>query len=155
MRDGSKDRPTRPTAESRAVLTEDRVVEAVCQKLVQEGFAIVQRASAIQHGYDIVARKGSVKVVIEAKGAGSSKAGTARFGKEFNSSQVFDHVAKAVLKAMRIVAAGNARAGVALPDNTSHRREVEQVAPALHQAGVGVFWVNEQDGVRVDAPWEL
>jgi Holliday junction resolvase-like predicted endonuclease len=137
------------------VLTEDRVIDAVCQLLAAEGFEIVQRASAIQHGYDIVGRKGGVKVVIEAKGAGSSKAGTARFGMEFNSGQVFDHVAKAVLKAMRIVAAGTARAGVALPDNASHRREVEQVAPALRQAGVGVFWVNERDEVRVDAPWEL
>jgi hypothetical protein len=137
------------------LLTEDRVVDAVCRLLEVEGFEIVQRATAIQRGYDIVGRRGSTDLVIEAKGAGSSKAGTARFGREFNSGQVFDHVAKAVLKALRIVASGTARAGVALPDNESHRREIELVAPALRQAGVAVFWVNDQDEVRVDSPWKL
>ena len=137
------------------MLTEDRVVDAICQKLTADGYAIVQRASAVQHGFDIGARKDGRDLVIEAKGAGSSKAGTARYGMEFNAGQVFDHVAKAVLKAMRVVSSGTARAGVALPDNLSHRREIEQVAPALRQAGVALFWVNEQDEVRIDAPWAL
>lgn len=138
-----------------AMLTEDRVFDAVCRKLVEAGYSIVERASAVQHGYDIVARKDGLDLVIEAKGAGSSKSGTARFGMEFSSGQVFDHVAKAVLKAMRVVSAGAARAGVALPDNKAHRREVEQVVPALRGAGVAVFWVSDRDEVRVDAPWEL
>ncbi len=140
---------------STLMLTEDRVVDAVCRKLVEDGYSIVQRASAVQHGYDIVARKDGRDFVIEAKGAGSSKSGTARYGMEFNGGQVFDHVAKAVLKAMRIVSADTARAGVALPDNQLHRREVEQVASALRRAGVAVFWVNDLDEVRVDAPWQL
>src|SRR3954451_12513329 len=121
------------------MLTEDRVVDAVCRKLVDDGYAIAQRASAVQHGFDIVATKEGRDLVIEAKGAGSSKSGTARYGMEFNSGQVFDHVAKAVLKAMRIVSADAARAGVALPDNQAHRREVDQVAPALQAAGIAVF----------------
>jgi hypothetical protein len=140
---------------STTMLTEDRVVDAVCRKLVDHGYAIAQRASAVQHGFDIVAQKDGRDLVIEAKGAGSSKSGTARYGMEFNSGQVFDHVAKAVLKAMRIVSAGTARAGVALPDNQAHRREVEQVARALQAAEVAVFWVNDRDEVRVDAPWEI
>jgi len=85
----------------------------------------------------------------------SSKEGTARFGKTFDRGQVFDHVAKAVLKAMRVVAAEEARAGVAFPDDANHRREVEQVAPALARARIAVFWVSEQGGVRSDAPWPL
>jgi Holliday junction resolvase-like predicted endonuclease len=140
---------------STTTLTEDRVIDAVCRKLSEDGYTIIQRASAVQHGYDIVARKDGRDLIIEAKGAGSSKSGTARYGMEFNSGQVFDHVAKAVLKAMRIVSSHTARAGVALPDNQSHRREIEQVAAALRDAGVAVFWVNDRDEVRIDAPWEL
>lgn len=123
--------------------------------LGREGYAIVERATATQHGPDIVASKGEMDIVIEAKGAGSSKPGTRRFGMEFNGNQVFDHVAKAVLKAMRVVALGAARAGVALPDNENHRKEIERVATALRQAGIAVFWVNEGDEVRVESPWGL
>jgi len=137
------------------MITEDQVVDAVCRTLVTHGYLIKQRATVMQHGYDIVAHKNERDLVIEAKGAGSSKVGTARFGKEFNSGQVFDHVAKAVLKALRVSSLSEARAGIALPDNEPHRREVEQVAIALRRAGIGVFWVNEQRDVRVDAPWEL
>jgi len=137
------------------MLTEDQVVDAVCQELAEHGYAIDSRALAVQHGYDIVASKGGRALIIEAKGAGSSKEGTARFGKTFDRGQVFDHVAKAVLKAMRVVAAEEARAGVAFPDDANHRREVEQVAPALARARIAVFWVSEQGGVRSDAPWPL
>lgn len=134
------------------VLPEDQVVDAVCRKLTSDGYSIVQRALVTQHGYDIAARKDGVDLIIEAKGAGSSKAGTARYGSEFNRNQVFDHVAKAVLKALRVVSSSEAQAGIALPDNASHRREVEQVAPALQRAGIAVFWVDDGGAVRVDAP---
>jgi Holliday junction resolvase-like predicted endonuclease len=102
-------------------LTEDAVVDAVCRKLESAGYTIEQRALATQHGYDIVARKDGA-LIVEAKGAGSSKVGTARYGREFTPNQVLDHFAKAVLKALRIVSACEARAGIAFPDNASHRR---------------------------------
>jgi hypothetical protein len=137
------------------VLTEDAVVEAVCRALIEYGYTIDSRASAIQHGYDIVASKDGERLIIEAKGAGSSKAGTARFGKTFTSGQVFDHVAKAVLKALRVVSAGEARAAVALPADTNHQREMHLVAPAITQAGIGVFWVSASGDVKVDVPWDI
>lgn len=101
----------------------------------------------------LVAEKDGVRIEIEAKGAGSSKAGTARYGQHFDKGQVFDHVAKAVLKALRVASAGNALAAVALPDNPDHRAEVQRVAVALHRAGIGVFWVGESGSVVEQSPW--
>jgi len=132
------------------MLTEDDVVAAVCEWLRADGYEIRQQLLATQRGFDIVARKDGVGLVIEAKGAGSSKAHTARHGREFDSGQVFSHVAKAVLKALRTVSAGEARGAIALPDNAAHRREIDQVHAALAQAGVVVFWVDEQHRVRVE-----
>jgi hypothetical protein len=63
---------------------------------------------------------------------------------------VFDHVAKAVLKALRVASAGNARAAIAFPDNGDHRAEVELVRVALQRAGIIVFWVSEEGTVRVE-----
>jgi Holliday junction resolvase-like predicted endonuclease len=137
------------------MLTEENVVDAVCRDLEGRGYTIITRATVTQHGHDIVASKDGANLIIEAKGAGSSKMGTARYGSAFTSNQVFDHVAKAVLKAMRVVAGGEDRGGVALPDDASHRREVDQVIHALHAAGIAVFWVAEDGKVRVDSPWPL
>jgi Holliday junction resolvase-like predicted endonuclease len=131
-------------------LTEDQVVDAVCQKLTDDGYSITRRALATQHGFDIIARKEGIDLVVEAKGSGSSKAGTNRYGMEFNANQVFDHVAKAILKALRVVSAGSARAAIALPDNATHRREVEQVVVALERAEVTVFWVDQRGNVTAD-----
>lgn len=136
------------------MLTEDQVVDAVCRKLEGDGYSIEQRALATQHGHDIVARNDHGLLIIEAKGAGSSKAVTKRYGKEFSANQVFDHVAKAILKALRIVSAGNSSAGVALPDNASHRREIEMVAHALERVGIAVYWVDDLGDAQVDAPLE-
>jgi hypothetical protein len=137
------------------VLTEDAVVAAVCRTLVRNGYVIVARARATEHGHDIVAVKEPRKLFVEAKGAGSSKRGSARYGSAFNRNQVFDHVAKAVLKAMRVVAAGEGRAAIALPDNADHRREIDQIGHALQTAGIGVFLVSESDEVRLESPWAL
>jgi hypothetical protein len=132
------------------ILTEDEVVDAVCRKLSTDGYSITQRALATQQGFDIVARKDGLDLVVEAKGAGSSKAGTNRYGMEFSANQVFDHVAKAVLKALRVVSAASAQAGIALPDDARHRREVEQVLSSLERVGVTVFWVDARGNVRIE-----
>lgn len=133
------------------MLTEDAVVERTCGALRDLGFEIETQATASQHGPDIVAIRDSLRVVIEAKGAGSSKPGTARYGQEFNSGQVFDHVAKAVLKALREVSAGHHVGGIALPDNAAHRREVGLVRDALIRVGVVTVWVGSL-GVEFDPP---
>lgn len=127
-------------------------MSAVCLELEVRGYEIVSRATVTQHGHDIVAAKGDQLLLIEAKGAGSSKPGTARYGKEFSSVQVFDHVAKAVLKALRAAAAGD-QAGIALPDNDNHRREIQQISPVLRRIGIARFWVREGFEVEVDSPW--
>ena len=132
------------------MLTEDDVIDGVRDALVAEGWELVSRATASQHGDDLVMRRGDVSLVVEAKGAGSSKPGTARYGSPFDRGQVFDHVAKAILKALRVASAGDGKAGVAFPDNPDHRREVDQVHPALTSAGIVVFWVDDEGRVRTE-----
>lgn len=139
-----------------SILTEDEVVEAVCRYLTDRGFQVDTTANVFQKGHDIVAHGQRGALTIEAKGAGSSKPATARFGREFTSAQVFDHVAKAVLKALRVTSEGTSRAGIALPQNPLHLREVELVHAALAAAEIGVFWVSPVTReVTVQLPWPL
>lgn len=130
-------------------LYEDDVVRAVMGYLKSEGWTIESFALSHQHGDDIVASRRGQRLVIEAKGDGSSKSTTARFGKSFTRNQVKTHVAVAVVRAMRVVSAGVARAGLALPGSEFHRVEIDRIAPALCFLGIQVFWVAADCSVEL------
>jgi Holliday junction resolvase-like predicted endonuclease len=128
------------------MLTEDEVIDAVRDHLLEQGWRVLSRATAIQHGDDLIAERDGVRFEIEAKGATSSKKGSRRYGEPFNKSQVFDHVAKALLKALRVTSRGDDLAGIALPDNADHRAEITRVEKTVAQLCITVFWVSN-DGV--------
>jgi hypothetical protein len=67
-----------------AVLTEDAVINLLCEHLTADGWKIVSKAMPDQRGTDIVATRAGIRLEVEAKGAGSSKGHTARFGQPFN-----------------------------------------------------------------------
>jgi hypothetical protein len=137
------------------MLTEDDVIDAVRDHLMRHGWRIVARATATQRGYDLVAERRGRRLIVEAKGEGSSKERSARYGQSFNKGQVFDHVAKAILKALRVAAFGGNGAAVALPDNADHRHEIELVGDALDRLDVGVFFVREGGVVTLQASWSV
>jgi hypothetical protein len=138
------------------MLSEDQVVDAVCDNLRADGWKIVSIAHATEHGDDVVAERDGQRLIVEAKGEGSSKEGTRRFGQSFNRGQVRTHVAVAVLRALGVVSEGKAWAGVAFPDNRNHREIVGKAARALAGAGVGVYWVDPS-GVVTEATctWDV
>lgn len=137
------------------MLLEDDVVDAVAGLLRQQGWTIESVAYAHQRGDDIVATKDGVRLLVEAKGEGSSKALSKRYGKPFTGNQVGSHVGVAVVRALRWASLGEARAALAFPDNPHHRRQVDPIAPALEQVGIGVFWVTAERYVQLASPWTL
>ena len=124
------------------MLYEDDVVAAVVAHLRADRWEIESTALATQHGDDIVATRNAERLVVEAKGEGSSKSHTKRFGAPFTKQQASVHVAVAVLRSMRVVSEGTSIAAIALPAVDSHRYEIDRVAPALSLAGIRVFWVD-------------
>ena len=135
------------------MLTENEVITAVCAELSRSGWETVSTANTRQRGDDVVARRGGITLLVEAKGATSSKPTTARFNVGFNARQVRTHVAMAVLRSLSVVSRGESRAAIALPDDERHRSEVAMVLPALDALGVGVFFVSNDGGVEVRAQW--
>jgi hypothetical protein len=134
------------------VLTEDVVINLLCEHLGANGWKIVSKAMPNQRGTDVVATRAGVRLEVEAKGEGSSKADTARSGKPFDQAQVKVHVGEALLKALAVVADGRAQAGIAFPDSRRHRSVVAPVRPALDQLGITVFWVSEDGRVSAEGP---
>lgn len=130
-------------------LYEDDVVRAVMGHLKLEGWTIDSFALSHQHGDDIVASRGDQRLIIEAKGDGSSKSTSSRFGKPFTRNQVKTHVSVAVVRAMRVTSAGEADAALALPASEFHRLEIGHIAPALRQLGIQVYWVGSDHSVAM------
>lgn len=137
------------------VLLEDDVVDAVVAFLGSKGWVIESTAHAHERGDDIVAFKGDERLLVEAKGAGSSKVTTRRYGEHFTGNQVASHIGVAVVRALRWASNGNERPALAFPDNPHHRSRVKDIAPALAHVGVGIFWVAEDRQVELQAPWVL
>ena len=142
----------------RTMLTEDDVVEAVCQYLTRHGCAITRRASTKEKGPDIVvARENSDGTLyVEAKGETSNDPSSARFGKRFNSAQVRDHVANALYTAAAALdpKLGRRRAAIALPDTQLHRQYVTGIQHALATLQIALFWVDGHQNVEVVSSWE-
>ena len=137
-------------------LTENHVVDAVCRYLQTRGFEIVERATTAQRGRDVLARRdsprGPIELAVEAKGATSSKPGTQRHGKPFNSNQVLSHVARAFYTAASIEAP--AYAAIALPNTPIHQARVAAIDSALDRLGISLLWVGANDSVEVKGRFE-
>jgi hypothetical protein len=124
------------------MLYEDNVVDAVCDHLRRHGFIIKKKCASTMRGDDIIAQGiGSIReLYIEAKGETSNAKGSLRYGHPFNDSQILVHVANAFYRAAKMATNGRV-GGIALPDNSAHRKRVAPITHALDRLGIIVFWV--------------
>jgi hypothetical protein len=84
---GNSARLSDMTHELKSWLTENEVVDAVAEHLQKTGWEKIRTCNTMQQGIDIYAERSGVTVAIEAKGGGSSKPGTAKYGKPFDNGQ--------------------------------------------------------------------
>lgn len=132
------------------MLHEGDVVLALSGHLKAAGWTIESVCLGQTRGDDVVAVRSGARLRVEAKGAGSGTLGTKRYGQTFTGGQVHDHVAKAVLRALRWVSTGSAHPALAFPDNAQHRGELAKVQPALGQLGITVMWVGNDRSMRLE-----
>lgn len=130
-------------------MNESDVVEAVCSFLRHEGCIIDHRCSTLERGVEICASKYDPRYFIEAKGGTSSRHASARYGKGFNSSQVFDRVAKGFYTAacLRNEQGSDAVIGLAFPDLPMFRRYAKPLNAAVRALNVTIYWVQESKSV--------
>lgn len=131
------------------MLTESDVIAAVCTYLEANGYEIRQHLTEVERGEDIVAVRGTERLVVEAKGETSSKSGSARFGKAFSRGQVHAHIAKALYCAAKPRVDGT-RVAIALPWNAHHEEMVAPIRPALSKLGIATYWVRYDGSVAED-----
>ena len=135
------------------MLTENDVVVAVADYLSSRGYRIDRQRSTREQGIDIEAldiRTGR-RLLIEAKGATSSKEGTNRYNQPFTRNQAQSHVAVALYCAARLrqeFVAEHADIALAFPDGAIHSHLVERISTSLKDLGIAVYFVSKDKGVR-------
>ena len=129
-------------------MDENAIVNETCKYLEAQGFVISQRLSTIERGVDIVANDPSsgCTLLVEAKGGTSSREGSARFGKAYTQTQVFDRVAKGVFTCFQLRAKhpdrSQYRVVLAVPDSRWFCSYLEPVVPELKAAGIEAVFVG-------------
>ena len=136
------------------MLTENDVIDAVCDYLEAAGYEILQRSHTKQMGTDIIAKcpECSGRLLIEAKGETSADPRTKRYGTPFDSAQVQVHVAEAFRTAVRLHDEHHKSGdfvGVALPDTRLHRKYLSQVKSTIDSLGITVYFVQGDRSVKL------
>lgn len=142
------------------MLTENQVIDAVCEFLELNGWQIIERARTTQKGRDIIASKKGSILKIEAKGETSDHQGSARYGKPFDGAQCRDHVANAFFSAAAALQASGSYeliAGIALPLTPRHQALIGHIKLALNKLEIAVFWVDKDNRVTLayDMPQKI
>ena len=133
-------------------MDENAVVSAVCRRLLAQGCSIVQRLSTIEQGIDVIAEdpRTNRRFLIEAKGGTSSREGSARFGKPYTQTQVFDRVAKGVFTCVQLRSRHPDRKThqvvLAIPDERWFRSYLEPVVSELTKVGINIWFESADDG---------
>ena len=133
------------------MLTENDVVTAVSNYLIDKGYAIDQALTTSQQGIDIVATHPvHGRCLVEAKGATSSKIASNRYGIEFNNNQIKTHIGVAILKSFQTIQLNkDAEVVIALPDNTGHRKIIDSMHFPIKKSGINIFFVNDNMDVCI------
>jgi hypothetical protein len=131
-------------------MDENWIVARVCAYFEDRGYVVTQRRHTTEHGIDIIAvdQRSGHTTYVEAKGGTSSRDGSARFGKPYTQTQVFDRVSKGVYTGLALRAEFSDRISsdvvLAFPDSKHFRRYLEPVRNQLADAGLHILLVNQK-----------
>ena len=133
------------------MLDENDVVEAVCAYLPSQGYRVTEKRTTVEQGVDIVAvHQSGTTLLVEAKGATSSRPGSNRFGKPYTPSQLFDRTSKGFYTAAQLRSQNpSSLVALAFPAERLLQKHMQDVRSALYALHIDVLWVTDE-GVR----WE-
>lgn len=128
-------------------MDENAVVRATCDYLTLEGYEILEQRTTVEKGIDIVAKNllTGVTAFVEAKGNTSSRKGSPRSGKDFDSSQVLNRSAKGVFTCLQLRAQNSDRAShkiiLAVPNSELFNYYLNPLKDSLEKAGVEILFI--------------
>jgi hypothetical protein len=135
-------------------LTENQVIDILCQYLKKEGWAIESTAPNHDKGEDIIAIKDNKMLVVEAKGARGNPESKVTTRAKFDKGQIKISFGAAIVKTLSDMLKPeyeNALFAIAFPDDVDVRNAVGALIPFLKKLDIIYFWVGADDQIiRVD-----
>jgi hypothetical protein len=126
---------------------ENKVVEAFCEFLREEGFEVSQALTTKQQGIDVVAKHltSGVRLLAEVKGGTSSRKNSPRVGHAYTPEQVLNRVAKGVFTCLQLRSqypdATSTRVMLAVPsDPHSFGTYLDSVSNILKSAAIEIWF---------------
>jgi len=124
-------------------LTEDETIEILMEHLKSENWTIESYCLGQKRGYDIVANKGSEKLIIEVKGARANDKSPTKKREYFDSGQLKTHLGKAIIKSFETKNTfPNAQVAIAHPENEYLKKVIGNLIRNINNAGIIHFWVK-------------
>ena len=134
-------------------MNENEITDAVCAHLTSTGWQVLSRCSTTEKGIDVVAKRNGLDCFIESKGGTSSRERSARFGKPYTESQVFDRVAKGFYTAacLRSEKGREPLIGLAFPDTQPFHKYATKVGRSAKSLRISFYWVRPDKSVTAES----
>jgi hypothetical protein len=130
-------------------LTENEVIDNLCEWLAHQGWEIQKKSKNHERGIDIKASKDNELLIIEAKGSKGNSLSHVTKRKKFDSGQIKDHFGKALVKVLEERNRNpNATIAIAQPNDIDIRRNLKDVIPEAKKIGIKLFWVDASDKIE-------
>lgn len=130
--------------------TEDEIVVLLIEYLKQIGWIIEDHCLGQKHGNDIVALKGNLKLIVEAKGAKAGDKSPTKRRECFDKGQIKTHFGKAIVKILEEKLLNpKCKFAIAHPDDIDIRKAIGGITPFLKNLGIIHFWVSA-DGTVIE-----
>ena len=132
------------------LLTEDETIKLLINYLKSQNWMIESFCLGQKRGYDIVASKGSEKLIVEVKGAKANDKSPTKKREHFDSGQLKTHLGKAIVKSFETKNEyPNAQVAIAHPDSKYVRKIIGNLINNINNAGIIHFWVKPNGQITI------
>lgn len=131
------------------LLTEDEVVEILCQYLKKKGWEIIHKAKGHQRGPDIKASKNDKVLVVEAKGARGNPKSPVTKKPKFSSGENKTNLGEAIVKVLEEKNKDpKINIAIALPNHDHIKKTLTYAVPEVIKIGINLFWISKNGNVE-------
>ncbi|MBL0319309.1 MAG: hypothetical protein IPP74_08485 [Alphaproteobacteria bacterium] len=133
------------------MLSENELIDALCVYLKSYDYKIVVARTTKEKGIDVIAKKGTSRLLIETKGGTSSFNGSKRYEKTFSPSQISTRVSRGSYTAADLRSnehQGEDKIALAFPDHPTYLKFIAKIRLVLEELDITVFLIGDDRSVK-------
>ncbi|MBL0319329.1 MAG: hypothetical protein IPP74_08590 [Alphaproteobacteria bacterium] len=132
------------------MLSENELIDALCMYLKSHDYKIVVARTTKEKGIDVIAKKGTSRLLIEAQGDPGSFKGSKRYERTFSPSQISTSVSTDLYPAADLSSherQGEDKIALAFPNHPTYLTFIAKIRPVLDELDITVFLIGDDRSV--------